>query len=449
MKDMDMAIKIAKQVSRYNGRTFLVGGCVRDEILGKKIKDIDIEIHNIEVEKLLEILNSLGEVKKIGASFGVFNLKGYDIDIAMPRKEKSNGRGHRDFEIYVDPFIGYEEAARRRDFTMNSLMKDILTGEIIDSFGGVEDIKNKKIRHVNDESFSEDPLRVFRAAQFAARFDFEIDDKTAELSSNMDLSALAFERVFEELKKALLKAKRPSIFFSSLRKMNQLSYWFKEIEALIGIEQSKIHHPEGDVFNHTMLVLDEAAKLRNKANNELVFMLAALCHDFGKTVTTEIKENGKITAHSHEIQSVKIAEEFLDRLSHEIKLKKEVLNLVELHMKPNQMFDKAKKKSMMKLWDKAICPEDLILLAKADSLGRDIDKNYDEIEKVLRASLEDYKNLMKKPQITGKDLISIGLKPGEQFAEYIEFGHKLHLSGVSKENILRHIEADIKKKQSL
>ena len=231
--------------------------------------------------------------------------------------------------------------------------------------------------------------------------------------------------------------------------MNQLSYWFKEIEALIGIEQSKIHHPEGDVFNHTMLVLDEAAKLRNKANNELAFMLAALCHDFGKTVTTEIKENGKITAHSHEIQSVKIAEEFLDRLSHEIKLKKEVLNLVELHMKPNQMFDKAKKKSMMKLWDKAICPEDLILLAKADSLGRDIDKNYDEIEKVLRASLEDYKNLMKKPQITGKDLISIGLKPGEQFAEYIEFGHKLHLSGVSKENILRHIEADIKKKQSL
>ena len=448
MNDMDMAIKIAKQVSKNGGQTFLVGGCVRDEILGKEIKDVDIEVHNIEVEKLLEILSSLGEVKKIGASFGVFNLKGYDIDIAMPRKEKSSGRGHRDFEIYVDPFIGFKEAAKRRDFTMNALMKDILTGEVIDSFGGVYDLKNKIIRHVNDESFCEDPLRVFRAAQFASRFDFKIDQKTIDLSSKMDLSALAFERVFEELKKALLKSDKPSVFFEALRYMNQLSTWFKEIEDLIGVKQPKEHHPEGDVFNHTMLVLNQAAKLRQDAKDPLAFMLAAMCHDFGKAVTTKIDENGKVTSYKHELESVKITEAFLDRLN-KVNLKKEVLNLVELHMKPNQMYNIAKKKSMMKLWDKAICPEDLILLARADSLGRDKIHDYDEIEKILRASLEDYKNLMKKPQITGKDLISLGLKPGEQFSEYIKFGHKLHLSGVPKEEVLRHVSADINKKQLL
>lgn len=448
MNDMDMAIKIAKQVSKNGGQTFLVGGCVRDEILGKEIKDVDIEVHNIEVEKLLEILSSLGEVKKIGASFGVFNLKGYDIDIAMPRKEKSSGRGHRDFEIYVDPFIGFKEAAKRRDFTMNALMKDILTGEVIDSFGGVYDLKNKIIRHVNDESFCEDPLRVFRAAQFASRFDFKIDQKTIDLSSKMDLSALAFERVFEELKKALLKSDKPSVFFEALRYMNQLSTWFKEIEDLIGVKQPKEHHPEGDVFNHTMLVLNQAAKLRQDAKDPLAFMLAAMCHDFGKAVTTKIDENGKVTSYKHELESVKITEAFLDRLN-KVNLKKEVLNLVELHMKPNQMYNIAKKKSMMKLWDEAICPEDLILLARADSLGRDKIHDYDEIEKILRASLEDYKNLMKKPQITGKDLISLGLKPGEQFSEYIKFGHKLHLSGVPKEEVLRHVSADINKKQLL
>lgn len=444
-KDMNMAVNIAKIVSEQGGRTFLVGGCVRDEILGKEIKDIDIEIHNITVEALLNILESLGDVKKIGASFGVFNLKGYDIDIAMPRKEKSSGRGHRDFEIYVDPFIGHKEAAKRRDFTMNALMKDILTGEIIDSFGGVKDLENKIIRHVNDESFCEDPLRVFRAAQFASRFDFEIDKKTMDLSSKMDLSALAFDRVFEELKKALLKSDKPAVFFETLKDMNQLSFWFKEIEDLIGVEQPKEHHPEGDVFNHTMLVLNEAAKLREKANDPLAFMLAAMCHDFGKAVTTEINEDGKVTAHGHEVESVKIAEGFLDKLN-KVNLKKEVLNLVKLHMKPNQMYNIAKKKSMMKLWDEVISPEDLILLARADSLGRDKVEDYDEIEKILRASLNDYRDLMKKPEVTGKDLIALGLKPGKEFADYIQFGHKLHLSGVSKEEVLRHIEANINKK---
>ena len=385
-KDIHIAKVIAQEVLKKGGRTFFVGGCVRDEILGIDIKDVDIEVHNIEVEDLVKILESIGDVQKIGSFFGVFNLKGYDIDIAMPRKEKSNGRGHKDFEIFVDPFIGYKEAALRRDFTINSLMKDVLSGEIIDSFNGIEDLNNKIIRHVNDESFCEDPLRVFRGAQFAARFDFEIHEKTKLLSSTMDVSSLAFERVFDELKKALLKANKPSIFFKSLKDMNQLSYWFKEVEDLIGINQSEIHHPEGDVFTHTMMVLDEAAKLRDKAKNKLA------------------------------------------------------------HMKPNQMYNSAKKKSMMKLWDDAIHPSDLILLAKADALGRGVKKDYSEIESMLNKSLNEYKELMLEPEVVGKDLIELGLKPGILFSEYIKLGHKLHLSGLSKDEILKHIKADINKK---
>ncbi|MBU5335746.1 CCA tRNA nucleotidyltransferase [Intestinibacter bartlettii] len=444
-KDIEVAKKIAKKVSDMNGRTFFVGGYVRDEILGIETKDIDIEVHGIEVDTLVNILESLGGVQKVGASFGVFNLKGYSLDIAMPRKEKSNGRGHKDFEIYVDPFIGYKEACIRRDFTINSLMKDVLTGEIIDHFGGIEDIKNKKIKYVNEISFCEDPLRVFRAAQFASRFEFNIDKKTIELCSTMDVSSLAFERVFEELKKALLKSEKPSIFFNTLKDMNQLSFWFKEIEGLIGIKQSEIHHPEGDVFTHSMMVLDEAAKLRHQAEDKLGFMLAALCHDFGKTITTQVRK-GKLTAYGHEVESAKIAKVFLDRLTNKISLKKDVLNLVELHMKPNQMYNTAKKKSMMKLWDDAIHPTDLILLSKADALGRGIKKDYDEIENALRASLKDYNVLMQEPEVSGKDLILLGLKPGVQFSEYIKLGHKLHLSGLSKEEILRHISSDINKK---
>lgn len=447
-KNMELATKIAKKVSEKGGRTFLVGGYVRDEILGIETKDIDIEVHGIKVDTLVDILESLGNVQKIGASFGVFNLKGYDIDIAMPRKEKSNGKGHRDFEIYVDPFIGCKEAAIRRDFTINSMMKDVLTGEVIDSFGGIDDLKNKKIKHINDVSFCEDPLRVFRAAQFASRFEFNIDKDTIKLCSNMDVSSLAFERVFEELKKALLKSQKPSIFFNTLKDMNQLSFWFKEVENLIGIEQSKIHHPEGDVFTHSMMVLDEAAKLKDESEDELSFMLAALCHDFGKTVSTKVRK-GKLTAYGHEAESVHIAHEFLNRLTNKITLKKEVLNLVKLHMKPNQMYNTAKKKSMMKLWDEAIHPIDLILLSKADVLGRGSNKDYSEIESALRASLKNYEKLMQEPEVTGKDLISLGLKPGIQFSEYIKLGHKLHLSGLKKEYILKHIANDIKKNKQI
>ena len=212
-KDRQMAGQIARLVAEHGGRTFYVGGYVRDALLGRENKDVDIEVHGIAPEVLAQILDCLGQRIAIGESFGIFNLKGFDLDIAMPRKEAVRGRGHRDFDIFVDPFIGTEGAARRRDFTVNALMEDVLTGEIVDHFGGREDLEKGVIRHVNDISFAEDPLRVLRAAQFAARFEFSVAPETIRLCRGMQLDALPRERIEGELKKALLKARKPSAFW--------------------------------------------------------------------------------------------------------------------------------------------------------------------------------------------------------------------------------------------
>ena len=247
LKDKRMAIDIAKLVNKQGGRTFYVGGYVRDEILNKPSKDVDIEVHGITSDELKSILMNLGKLRTQGASFGVYNLDGYDIDIVQPRKETATGRGHKDFEVFVDPFIGYEKAAERRDFTINAMMEDVLTGEIVDPFGGYDDCKNGIIRHVNDNTFKEDPLRVLRAAQFASRFGFKIAPETKDVMREMDLSTLSHERVYGEMKKALMKSDRPSIFFETLRDVNQLDTWFPELKAMIGCEQNPIWHPEGDV----------------------------------------------------------------------------------------------------------------------------------------------------------------------------------------------------------
>ena len=169
-----IAEKIAGYVDEAGGRTYYVGGFVRDRLLGIENKDVDIEVHGIEPDRLFAILEKTGEPVTFGKSFGVYALRGETIDIAMPRRERAIGCGHRDFDVEVDPLIGTEAAARRRDFTVNSIMEDVLTGEIIDHFGGRQDIEAGIIRHIDPETFVEDPLRVLRAAQFAARFEFDV-----------------------------------------------------------------------------------------------------------------------------------------------------------------------------------------------------------------------------------------------------------------------------------
>jgi len=435
--DLEMARLLAAQAEQAGGRAYFVGGYVRDAVLHRENKDIDIEIHGLAPERLEAILDSLGERTVMGTSFGVYGLRHYGLDIAMPRSETKNGRGHRDFAICVDPFLGTKKAAQRRDFTINAMMQDVLTGEIIDHFGGLDDLRSGVIRHVSDASFVEDPLRVLRGAQFAARFGFALAPDTAALCARMDLTALAKERIMEELCKALLKAEKPSIFFDTLAGMGQLRDWFPEVEALIGVQQEPAHHPEGDVYTHTMLVLDQAAKLRTQAAYPLGLMLAALCHDFGKPQATKMID-GKIRAFDHENLGVPLAAQFIARLSAEVRLHKYVANMVRLHMRPNSLYYmKSGKKAYMKLLDQSIEPGDLLLLAKADHCGRGgHEDDYGEIEQTLQNALHAYRELMNAPAVRGEDLIREGMKPGKAMGAALAFAHQLHLRGISRENAL-------------
>ena len=450
-KDQEMARKIARLVQQQGGQAYYVGGYVRDALRHQENKDIDMEVHGITPDCLAAILDSLGQRITIGESFGIFNLKGYHLDIAMPRKETLRGHGHRDFDVFVDPFIGTESAARRRDFTFNALMQDILTGEVIDHFGGAEDLQNGILRHVCAQSFGEDPLRVLRGAQFAARFGCRVAEETIALCRNMSLAHLPRERVEGELKKALLKAERPSLFFEILRQMEQLELWFPELKALIGVPQNPRFHAEGDVWNHTMLVLDQAAKLREKAENPLGFMLAALTHDFGKAICTE-EINGVIHAYEHETKGLPLAEAFLRRITAESRLIDYVLNLVELHMKPNTLAAaNASIKSTNKLFDRAVDPPALICIATADHLGRIIQSPPVSYEPFLQERLEIYREYMQQPCVTGKDLIAAGLTPGADFKEILDYAHKLHLAGTEKDNALKQVLAyarNLRKKQT-
>ncbi|MBO7252624.1 MAG: HD domain-containing protein [Oscillospiraceae bacterium] len=432
-----MAKEIAALVHQHGGRTYYVGGFVRDSLIHRENKDIDIEVHGITPHCLESILDTLGQRISMGESFGIYNLKGYSLDIAMPRKEQIRGQGHTDFASFTDPFIGTESACRRRDFTFNALIQDVLTDEIIDHFGGVSDLKAGIIRHVDDVTFAEDPLRVLRAAQFAARFDFQIAPETIDLCSRLDLQKIARERIEGELKKALLKSHKPSRFFWCLREMNQLGTWFPEVNALIGIEQNPVYHAEGDVWNHTMLVLDQAAKLRSRVTEPYWFMLSALTHDFGKAVTTAEK-NGVIHAYAHEEAGVPIAREFLRRITTENKLTIYVLNQTLLHMKPNAYAAAGSSvKSTNRMYDQSVDPEGLICLAMADHLGRILEEEDLPSEKFLLRRLQIFREYMQRPYVMGKDLIDAGLHPGKEFTQILAYAHKLRLAGVPKDQAMK------------
>ena len=437
LSDLEMATKIAHAVKDCGGSAYFVGGYVRDLIQGNPGKDIDIEIHGIAPEKLKEILGSLGKRLEIGESFGIFGLKGYSLDIAMPRTETNRGRGHKDFDVFVDPHIGTLKAAKRRDFTINAMMQDVLTGEIVDHFGGREDLKHGIIRHIDPVTFVEDPLRVLRGAQFAARFGFDIAEETVELCRTMDLSTLAKERILGELEKALLKAEKPSIFFKLMRKMDQLSVWFPELEALIGVEQNPKHHAEGDVWVHTMMVLDEVAKIKEYASDQLGLMLSAITHDFGKAICTEIVK-GEIHSYEHETKGLPIIRTFMERLTNEHRLIKYVLNLSEYHMKPNTLAASgASIKSTNKMFDNSVDPPALLCLAVADGLGKIAPREYVSYDNFFIERLAIFREYMARPYVTGKDLIDAGIEPGINFSDYLAYAHKLRLAGIEKDSALR------------
>jgi hypothetical protein len=248
MKLPDKIIELAKIINSNSGRAMLVGGCVRDELMNVEPKDWDIEVYGIEPQKLREILNNFGEVNAVGEAFTVYKI-GQDLDVALPRRERKIGRGHKGFVVEGDKDMPFAEAAKRRDFTINSILKDALTGEIIDCYNGQQDIKNKILRVVSKETFAEDSLRVLRAAQFAARFEFEIEAETIELCRAIDLTDLPKERIWGELEKLLLKSAKPSIGLQWLYNLNVVEQLFPEVKTLVGVPQESEWHPEGWLFS--------------------------------------------------------------------------------------------------------------------------------------------------------------------------------------------------------
>ena len=242
--------KLARKIKAEGGRAMLVGGCVRDELMGIEPKDWDVEIYGIKPEKLREILNEFGEVNAVGEAFTVYKV-GQHLDVSIPRRERKTGKGHRGFTVEGDPEMTFEEASKRRDFTINAILKDAITGEIIDCFGGQADLEKKIIRHVSDETFAEDSLRVLRAAQFAARFEFDIAPETVELCRSIDVTDLPKERIWGEMEKLLLKSEKPSIGLQWLYDLNVVEQIFPEMKSLVGVPQEKEWHPEGDVDVHT------------------------------------------------------------------------------------------------------------------------------------------------------------------------------------------------------
>lgn len=300
--------EIADLINAAGGTMYLVGGAVRDKIMKRENHDEDFVVTGIESDKFCEIFP---QSFRRGKSFEVFDLDGREI--ALARKESKAGIGHKEFVIQTNPNITIEEDLARRDITINAIAENVLTGEIIDPFNGIEDIKNKVIRKTTNH-FREDPLRVYRAARFAAELEFKVSEDTIlEMKLLKDeLKSLSSERVFTEFNKALL-TKKPSIFFEVLRKADVLEEHFKEVKNLIGVLQPQIYHPEGDAYNHTMLVLDMAADLTKNYNKErkAEIRFSALVHDFGKTLTPKEEYPHH---YGHEVNGVKIIEQFSKRL---------------------------------------------------------------------------------------------------------------------------------------
>ena len=339
------AVRVANDVRAAGGRALIVGGFVRDYFFGKTSKDIDLEIYGLPREKFREVIGRGRKTNEVGKAFGVMKVvvgNGLDIDVAPPRRDSKVGTGHRGFQAEFDPDLSISEAARRRDFTMNSISADPLTGQIYDPWGGREDIKQHCLRVTDPEKFGEDPLRILRAMQFVGRFALTLESASLKAcQDNLDsVKTLPRERLLEEWNKLLLKSERPSLGLEAGKKIGLFKVFYPELEILSSLPQNPEWHPEGDVWIHTKMTVDEMAQIirREKLTEEQAapLMYAALCHDLGKASST-VKKDGKFVAYGHEQSGLKITEEFLKKLSSKKDFTKKVLPLVAEHMWPVNM----------------------------------------------------------------------------------------------------------------
>ena len=439
----EKVIDLAQAVRAEGGRALLVGGCVRDLLMGREPKDWDVEVYETDPAKLRALLDRFGSVNVVGEAFTVYKL-GANLDVSLPRRERKSGRGHRAFVIEGDPSMTFEAAARRRDFTINAIMEDPLCGEIIDPFHGREDIENKILRAVSVDTFAEDSLRVLRAAQFAARFEFDIEPETVALCRTIDLSDLPAERIWGEMEKLFLRARRPSIGMRLLQELGAIGQLLPELNALIDVPQDPEWHPEGDVFVHTLLVSDRARELIDDLpyTKQVTVMLAAVAHDFGKPATTELVD-GRLRSRGHEEAGVAPTASFLDRLNlHTLDgydVRAQVIALVRDHLKPGEFFKKKEEVgdgAFRRLARK--CELDLLYrVAKADSLGRNAE--WVPREQWFTAEAQDWfierarelevEQQPPAPILLGRHLLQLGLEPGPRVGEISKAIYEMQLDG--------------------
>jgi tRNA nucleotidyltransferase (CCA-adding enzyme) len=439
----EKVIALARAFNDAGGRALLVGGCVRDTIMGKQPKDWDLEVYNLAPDRLRAVLDQFGPVNAVGESFTVYKLGRY-LDVSIPRRERKSGRGHKGFVIEGDPAMSVEEATRRRDFTINGISQDPLTGELIDPFNGRRDIEQRILRVVSADTFAEDSLRVLRAAQFASRFEFEIDSETEELCRTIDLSDLPAERIWGELEKLLLRSRRPSIGLDWLHRLGVVEKLFPEIQSLIDVPQDPEWHPEGDVFVHTKLVIDRARELIDELSypRQVTVMLAALAHDFGKPPTTQFLE-GRWRSRGHEEAGVPPTESFLDRINiHTIDgydVRGQVIALVREHLKPGEFYKKRDEvgEGAFRRLARRCEPSLLYRVAKADSLGRNAEWVPREqwygseaqewfIERSRQLEVEQRPP---DPILLGRHLLELGVEPGPEMGEITRAVYEMQLDG--------------------
>jgi len=427
--------RLAERVRADGGRALCVGGFVRDALMGRASKDLDMEVFGIPQDRLLPLLQSLGTVLPVGQAFPVYKLGA--IDVSLPRRESKTGRGHKGFAVEGDPSMSYADAARRRDFTINAIAWDPLTGEYLDPFGGRADLERRLLRVVDPRTFADDSLRVLRALQFAARFELALDPDTARLCAGIALDDLPAERIWGEFEKLLLQAERPSIGFALARELGVVRQLLPEMEPLYDCPQDPEWHPEGNVWIHTLMVIDQARRLNADLDRARLatVMLGAVCHDLGKPATTAVID-GRVKSPNHEAMGVEPATAILDRLNiHTLDgfdVRAQVLGLVAEHLRPSAFYkakDTVTDGAFRRLAQK-VDLELLVRFARADCHGRTGTFDCSAMDWFIeRARALGVEHKPPAPILLGRHLIEFGVAPGPRMGEVLRAVYELQLDG--------------------
>ncbi|MCC7242540.1 MAG: HD domain-containing protein [Acidobacteria bacterium] len=374
-------------------------------------------------------------MERVGQAFPVFKLGA--VDVALPRRESKTGRGHKGFAVEGDPHLPLEDAARRRDFTINAVAWDPLTDEYLDPFGGRGDLARGLLRVVDPRTFADDSLRVLRALQFAARFELTLETESARLCRAIPLDDLPAERIWGEFEKLLLLAGRPSIGFALARDLGVVEQLLPEMVPLYDCPQDPEWHPEGDVWTHTLMVMDQARRRNTDLGRAplAVIMLGAVCHDLGKPATT-VHVGGRIRSPGHEEAGVAPAGRILDRLNIQtldgLDVRAQVLGLVAEHLRPSA-FHKAQDTVTDGAFRRLAQRVDLELLtrfARADCHGRGGAFDCSAMDWFIeRARSLGVEHRPPAPILLGRHLLEMGQAPGPRMGEILRAVYDQQLDG--------------------